>query len=532
MNRFLFFALLSLSAVASSAQGVSIDELYPPTNNRNIKVEETNLPIVFINTLGSGISREDRITARMKIVDNGTGCLNHGDTIAYPDQRVDYEGYIGLKYRGNSSFEKSDKKPYGFKTLEQTIEEGGKKQKVSLLGMGKDNDWVLLAPFADKSMIRDVLTFELARPYFGYTPHSRFCEVILNGVYYGVYILTERPGKGKYRLNLNDPGEDDGDLTGDFHVEKDRDDEEIYYTSPYRPKNILGLDDYKRKIVYQYKSPDPDDLKEMPEEVRQSIDNAIYEMETSFTKSNYTDPVEGYRKYINPISFVDYFLTTEFTLNIDGYRLSTHMYKYSETRARKEGLDHRWQTTLWDFNIAYGNDSFYGDNVNIWQYDYNRRINTSPNVIPFWWDKLLADPAFISDARQRWTEYRHGSFSDSNINAVIDNLVAELTTCGATDRNEEAWKTYGKRIWPSYTTISDFSEEIDNLRSWIKRRVSFLDDNFLNTTGIQEHESAIMPSAASHNSRYTVTGCKAGSSARGLVIERLPDGSARKVIAR
>ena len=70
------------------------------------------------------------------------------------------------------------------------------------------------------------------------------------------------------------------------------------------------------------------------------------------------------------------------------------------------------------------------------------------------------------------------------------------------------------------------------MRSSLKRRVSFLDVNFLNTTGIQEHESTIMPSAASHNSRYTVTGCKAGSSARGLVIERLPDGSARKVIAR
>ncbi|MGM9713887.1 MAG: CotH kinase family protein [Prevotella sp.] len=531
MRKYLLLTLLALCTSSLYAEDVSIDDLYPPTNNRDVKIEATNLPVVFVNTLGGVIQREDRITARMKIVDNGTEGLNHGDTIAYPDQKVDYEGYIGLKYRGNSSFEKSDKKPYGFKTLEQPLEEGGKKQKVSLLGMGKDNDWVLLAPFADKSMIRDVLTFELARPYFGYTPYSRFCELILNGVYYGVYILMERPGKGKYRLNLNDPGEDDGDLTGDFHVEKDRDDEEIYYTSPYRPKNILGFDDYTRKIVYQYDSPDPDDLKEMPDEVRQSIDNAIYEMETSFTKSNYTDPLEGYRKYINTMSFVDYFLTTEFTLNIDGYRLSTHMYKYSETRARKEGLDHRWQTTLWDFNIAYGNDSFYGDKVNIWQYDYNRRNVTSPNVIPFWWDKLLADPAFISDVRQRWTEYRHGSYTDDNIETVIDRLATELTSHGAADRNEEAWKTYGQRIWPSYTTITGFDEEISNLKSWVKRRARFLDDKFLNATGIEENTAADRPDP-SDAVRYTVTGCRADKVQKGLVIVRYPDGRVRKMISR
>lgn len=529
MRKYLLFSILSLCIASSYAEDVSIDDLYPPTNNKNVKVEETNLPIVFINTLGSVIQKEDRITARMKIIDNGEGNVNHGDTIAYPDQTVDYEGYIGLKYRGNSSFDKSDKKPYGFKTLEQTLEEGGKKQKVSLLGMAKDNDWVLLAPFADKSMIRDVLTFELARPYFGYTPHARFCEVILNGVYYGVFILSERPGKGKGRLNLNDPGEDGGDLTGDFHVEKDRDDEEIYYTSPYRPKNILGLDDITRSIVYQYDSPDPDDLKEMPEEVRQSIDNAIYEMETSFTKSNYTDPVEGYRKYINATSFVDYFLTTEFTLNIDGYRLSTHLYKYSVTRAEKEGLDHRWQTTLWDYNIAYGNDSFYGDKVNIWQYDYNKRNVTSPNVIPFWWSKLLADPAFMNEVRERWTMYRRGSYSDDHINAVIDRLADELTSHGATDRNEEAWKTYGSRIWPSYTTINDFSEEISHLKSWIKRRVAFLDENFLDATGI-EREGVSNTSGAAIVDCHTVTGCKTDRHAKGIVIVRYADGSVRKVI--
>lgn len=531
MRKLTTLYLAALCSTAVYAQDISIDELYPPTNNREVKIGSTNLPIVFINTLGSVIQREERITARMKIIHNGDGCMNYGDTIAHPGQTADYEGYIGLKYRGNSSFEKSDKKPYGFKTLEQTLEEGGKKAKVTLLGMRKDNDWVLLAPFNDKSMIRDILTFELARPYFAYVPHGRFCELMLNGVYYGVHILCERPGKGKNRMNLNDPGEDGGDLTGDFHVEIDRDDEEIYYTSPYRPKDIFGNEDNKRHVFYQYKNPDPDDLKEMPAEVRTSIDNAINEMETVFTQTDYTDPVTGYAKYINVMSFIDYMLTTEFTLNYDGYRLSTHLYKYSVTRAEKEGLDHRWQMTLWDFNIAYGNDKRLGLQTDIWQYDFNKRNLASDNAVPFWWEKLLADPAFMQAVRQRWAEYRAGAFSDTNIDSTIDALTGELTRCGATNRNEEAWKTYGSRLWPNYTTIKDYAEEISKLKAWIKKRVAFLDRELGGTTGMTMCRD-ISDNRAAVVRRHTPDGRTATESTKGLVITRFADGSVKKTVQR
>ncbi len=359
------FSLLCVVAVGATASFAQRADNYLPTNNRNVKLTETNLPIAFINVKGKTIQRNERITARMKIIDNKDG-KNYGDTISHPNQKADYDGYISLKYRGNSSFNSSDKKPYGFKTLSQTLEEGGKKQKVTLLGMGKDNDWAFLAPFSDKTMIRDVLTFELGRPYFGYTPHSRFVEIVLDGTYYGVYILAERPGKGKSRLNLNDPGSDNGDLTGDYHVEIDRDDEVIYYTSPYRPLGKDGQPNNSKKITYQYDDPDGDDLLEMPAANREAIDKAINDMEKSFTLDNYTDPAVGYRKYINTTSFIDYLLSTEFSFNIDGYRLSTHLYKYSDTRAANEGLDNRWQATLWDFNIAYGNANYnYGEHTDL-----------------------------------------------------------------------------------------------------------------------------------------------------------------------
>lgn len=157
------FLLLSLFSLFSASAQQS--DNYKP-DNVDVPFTETNLPIVFLNVGGRQIDREERITARMKIIYNGEGKLNYADTLAHPDQKVDYEGYIGLKYRGNSSFTNSDKKPYAVRPLDKPLEEGGKKQKISILGMGKDNDWALLAPYSDRSLIRDVFSFTLARPFF------------------------------------------------------------------------------------------------------------------------------------------------------------------------------------------------------------------------------------------------------------------------------------------------------------------------------------------------------------------------------
>ena len=188
--------------------------------NRNVKVDATNLPIVFLNVSGKMILRDSYILAKMKIIDNGEGMQNHGDTVAYPGQHVDYEGWIALRYRGNSSFDASDKKPFAFRTLETNVlpDNGGNKKKVKLLGMPKDNKWCFIAPWCDETMFRDVLSFELARPWFDWVPNAHMCELFLDGTYYGVFVLCEQVSKGKHRLNLDDPGSTDGDLVSPLAV--------------------------------------------------------------------------------------------------------------------------------------------------------------------------------------------------------------------------------------------------------------------------------------------------------------------------
>lgn len=452
---------------------------YPPTKNAQVKLSETNLPIVFIDVDGKMILREERITAKIKIIDNGTGKTNYADLATHPDQKVDYEGYISLKYRGNSSFNSSDKKPYGFKTIAKPLEEGGKKVKVSLLGLGKDNDWVLLAPFADKSMIRDVLTFELGRPYLDWVPSSRHVEVVVDGKYYGIYILTERPGKGKNRLNLHDPGEDGGDLTGDWRVEIDRDDEDHYYRSKYHPYGRYGTVDNTKYITYQYDDPEYEDFADLPAGTEKAIQKSIDDMEDCFAGDNYKDPVNGYRKYIDVTSFIDYMLSTEFTFNVDGYRLSSHMYKYSETRAKNEGLDSRWKCTLWDFNIALGNADYYkGSRTDLWQYDMNSR-ETDNQLVPFWWKRLIDDPAYQTDLKARWAQYREGQYADNRIDAKIDSLATLLTSGGAMGRNEAAWGMFGRYVWPNAYVGYSFNDEISYLKRWIKNRLTFMDKKLL-----------------------------------------------------
>ena len=217
MKRVILIAVLVAGALQALAQVIGA-----PTN-KYVRLTSTNLPIVWLTVDGT-MQQDERITARMKILHNGDGITNYADTVAHPGQHIEYDGYVGIRYRGKSSYTYSSKKPYSFRPLNRPLEEGGSWVKVSLLGMGKDNNWALLGPYADKSMLRDLLAFEISRPWMEYTPQGRYCEVIYNGIYYGVYILSEVVSKGRYRLHLDDPGEEGDELSGGYLMEVERDD--------------------------------------------------------------------------------------------------------------------------------------------------------------------------------------------------------------------------------------------------------------------------------------------------------------------
>ncbi len=504
---------------------------YNPTNfrpqNSQVKIDVTNLPIIFIDTRYGAentriIHKDYAIAARMKIINNADG-INYGDTLTHPNQTVDYEGWISIRYRGNTSFSASKKKPFQIRTL-KTSDVEGKKDKVEILRMPKDNKWVMLAPFNDRSQIRDVLMFQLARPYFDYIPRARHCEVILDGYYYGIYVMCEKPSKGKYRLNLDDPGTSGDELTGGYQLEIDRDDEPNFYRSKHILKDQNGIPyTYNNSIVFQYKHPDYEEM--LPEQL-EYIQNHIDLMEEALASDDFKDPEKGYRKYLDPISFIDQQLSQEVSGNIDGYRLSTNIYK------QRDSQNPLFKTTLWDFNLAFGNAMQMGGYLtDYWVYQ-NTYVPEYDYKVPFWWSRMMEDPWYVEQLKARWQQYRQDTYSDNHIENTIDSLVNNLKEKGALERNNQVFDMFGSEwVWPvpNFDTVNTYEKEIENLKRWLKERIAWMDKQLgFDASNIQ---SLTTESNKIIDGYYNFQGVKINSfDNKSFVIVRYKDGSTRKYI--
>lgn len=458
-----FMAALLTVAVACNHHPVN----YPP-DNTHVTLTSTNLPIVWIEVSGDSISRYERTGAHMKIIYNGEDRLNYADTVAHKGQRIDYEGEIALRYRGNSSFNVSKKKPFSFRTLKYPYSKSSKKDRVEILGMGKDNNWALLAPYSDKSMMRDLLAFEVSRPWMEYTPQGRFCEVFLDGTYYGVFILCEVVSKGRHRLDLKKPGKKGDALTGDYLMEVDYDDD-VNYVSKFHPVSALGVAYKDRFIHFQYKSPDYDNLDDAQ---ICYINSRIDEMEQVLASAQFADPVNGYSKYIDVMSFIDYQIAMELSHNIDAYRKSAKFYK------RRDSVDGRFKMVVWDNDLSYGNCRIrQAWRTDTWAYSNNDTLylNKEDFLVPFWWYRLNSDEFYTAQFRARWAQYRQSNLREDRLMAVIDSMATMLTSHGAVQRDSQAWPHWGVYVWPIYYIASDYEDEIAYLKQWIRRRMEWMD---------------------------------------------------------
>ena len=223
----------------------------------------------------------------------------------------------------------------------------------------------MLAPYADKSMMRDLLAYEVSRPWMEYTPQGRFCELVLDGIYYGVYVLTEVVSDGKHRLNLPDPGESDDELTGGYIMEVNRTDGEVTHTSKYHPVSSSGTSYNNKYIHFQYKSPDYEDL--TTDQVSY-INGRIDQMERVLWNYRPTG-TPAYRDFIDMQNFIDYQIAMELGHNVDGYRLSGKFFK------RRDSEDARFKMVVWDNNLSYGNADYYNAwRTDTWEYQNNNTI--------------------------------------------------------------------------------------------------------------------------------------------------------------
>jgi hypothetical protein len=420
----------------------------------------SNLPIVVIDTEGRIIQDDPKILASMGIIDNGPGILNN-----VTDPFNNYQGRIGISIRGSSS-QMFPKKQYSIELRNAD----DKDLEAPLMGMPKEEDWVLFAPYNDKSLMRDVLAYKLGNDMGQYAPRTRFCEVMLNGRYQGVYVLIEKIKRDKNRVDINklDPEEITGDnLTGGYilKIDKTTGDSGEGWKSSYSPTPHPR----DQQISFQYEVPKHD---EIVAEQKQYIQQYISQFEDALAGENFKDPVNGYAKYIDVNSFVDYFLTQELSKNIDGFRLSTFLYKQRDSDGGK-----LFMGPIWDFNLGFGNaDYCTSGEAEGFVYNFNFICSDDSWLIPFWWGRLLQDENFRIKVGDRWSELRASKWKEAAILSYIDSIAAVLNE-GAQQRNFEAWSVLNKYIWPNFYVGSSHVNEVTWLKDWVSDRLVWLDEN-------------------------------------------------------
>jgi hypothetical protein len=115
------------------------------------------------------------------------------------------------------------------------------------------------------------------------------------------------------------------------------------------------------------------------------------------------------------------------------------------------------------------------ENTNVWAYKFNERCASDFWLIPFWWDRLIQDPAFVAQLKERWAALRGGAFSESAIMAKIDAYSNTLGKAGAISENFEIWDILGIYLWPNNFVGNTYNEEKEYLKGWILDRLSWLD---------------------------------------------------------
>ncbi|HEY9046352.1 MAG TPA: CotH kinase family protein [Ohtaekwangia sp.] len=436
-----------------------------------VEFTSSNLPIVVIST-NEEIKDDPKIVADMGIIYNGVGVRNN-----VSDAFNNFTGKIGIEIRGSSS-QLFPKKQYGIELRDATGVEG---KEASLLGLPKEEDWILFAPYNDKSLMRDALSYKLGRDLGHYATRTKYVELVLNGNYEGIYVLMEKIKRDKNRVNIEklDPEETDAaNITGGYIIKIDKttgDSGEGWY-SPHKPAPSA----YQQSILFQYEYPKYNEI--VPEQ-KAYIQQYIAAFENALAGDQFKDPANGYAKYIDVNSFIDYLIVQEITKNVDGYRLSAFFYKDSDAKGGKLVMG-----PIWDFNLGFGNADYCdGGSPQGFAKDFNTICDFHEALVPFWWNRLVEDEAFRQKLSTRWQELRTSTLKTSVIHQYIDS-VASVLNQESQQRNFTRWPVLNTYVWPNYYIGATYQQEVVWLKSWISQRLTWLDDNFREIVTATEQE--------------------------------------------
>ncbi|MCY4562596.1 MAG: CotH kinase family protein, partial [Flavobacteriaceae bacterium] len=156
--------ILPFFALVTSCKGELMVDPISPIDSEPIQVpdEVSSFPHIYIDTDGKTIIDEPKISATLEIKKN---------------QEVIEQHHIGIELRGATSQQLFEKKSYGLETWDQE----GSDLNVELGGYPEEEDWILHGPYSDKTLIRNVLIYQLSNAIGRYATRTSFYELTING---------------------------------------------------------------------------------------------------------------------------------------------------------------------------------------------------------------------------------------------------------------------------------------------------------------------------------------------------------------
>ena len=394
---------------------------YPGEGDDTHLYQVTNLPTVSIHTLNNEIpyDKEHQIVSQLTIIsDNGTKLLSESGT---------------TRERGNAS-RNFPKKPYRIKF--------DKKQQV-LDAPGKAKKWTLINNYGDKTLMRNLLAFELShRMGMPYTPYGTAVDVLLNGEYKGCYQLCDQVQVQKNRVDITEMTSSDNEgiaLTGGYFLEIDAyaDQEKSWFRSNNR--NPVTI-----------KSPEED---------------SITTQQRNYIRAHFNKMESQWETYLDKNTFQRHFLVGELSGNTDTY-WSVFMYKERDD-------DMIYTGPVWDFDLAFNNDNRTYPVNNKSDYIYRSGGSTTGSMKSFV-DKIVINNA---DAKAQmltiWDEARRGGLTEEHLVAWIDSLETALDQ--SQRLNFMRWPMLNQYVHQNPKVWGSYKAEVENVRKFMKERLVWMD---------------------------------------------------------
>jgi hypothetical protein len=424
----------------------------------------SDLPIVIVDGYGGG-----RSTSKDFYLDAAVMAFEPALGSASLSNLPDVATRAGYRLRGQSSA-RFPQTPYRLELWDNADEDAD----YPMLGMPAQSDWALIAPYYDRSLIRNPFVYTLGRELGLEVPRVVHAEVFVNyedrplaeSDYQGVYWFTETIKNASARTNLKQLRPRDTALpaiSGGYIMKFDQaaaEEPKLMCTGSAplssgfgRPTGGTGGTCWVDLEVV-----DPDPL--VPEQ-----EAWLTEYVQAFHDALHATPIGDYAAYIDVGSFVDYLIVNELTRNVDAYTRSAYFHKDRDGKL-KGG-------PLWDYNfsLAVGGQNTV-DPEGGFQYDGSRNVNN-------WYPKLTGDPAFMAQVRARWQELRQGVFSDAALDARVTALAEPLAQAAARDYARwpvaEVYRNPGIVRGP---TLAGWEEQLQALRDFLARRAAWIDAQY------------------------------------------------------